>query len=192
VPDAGWQIVTVGDCNADGTDDIFWRNVDGRNYVWHLAPEIQPGGKVGLVSYGSLPTVSDPNWSIAGTGDFNGDGGRCDLLWRNAADGRNHVWHVDGARIENGALALLNFGALPSVPGEAWRIAAIADFDGDAQSDVFWRNPDGRGVIWYVNGSATSGGAIPLVPRDSLVPASVPLDAGVVRGDRVVSGLGPQ
>ncbi len=89
-------------------------------------------------------------------------------------------------------MTLASYGALPVVPGDAWKFATTGDFDGDGQADLLWRHPDGRAVLWYVDGRQISGEVIPLVPRSSLVPASVPADIGIVRGDRVVSGLGPQ
>ncbi len=34
------------------------------------------------------------NWSIAGVGDFNGDG-KSDILWRHTS-GVNYVWYMNG------------------------------------------------------------------------------------------------
>ena len=42
-----------------------------------------------------LPTVSDPNWTIMGTGYFNDDG-KPDILWRNTNSGENVVWSMNG------------------------------------------------------------------------------------------------
>jgi hypothetical protein len=38
-------------------------------------------------------------WSIAQTGDFNGDG-NSDILWRNT-DGNNEIWFMNGSQISN-------------------------------------------------------------------------------------------
>ena len=43
----------------------------------------------------SLTEVSDTNWEIGGTGDFNGDG-KTDIVWRNKATGDNVIWLLDG------------------------------------------------------------------------------------------------
>jgi hypothetical protein len=39
--------------------------------------------------------VTDTNWQIVGTGDFNNDG-KVDILWRNKSTGRNVVWLMNG------------------------------------------------------------------------------------------------
>ena len=52
------------------------------------------------VSDAILSRVSDTNWQIAGTGDFNGDG-KVDILWRyygpGTFEGLNVVWYMNGA-----------------------------------------------------------------------------------------------
>jgi len=43
-----------------------------------------------------LTTVTDTNWHIVGTGDFNRDK-QIDILWRNPSTGANVVWLMNGA-----------------------------------------------------------------------------------------------
>jgi hypothetical protein len=64
---------------------------------------------------GWLPAVTDPNWEIAGTGDFNIDG-KVDILWRNyGAGGDNVVWYMDG-------LTWTGNGWLPAEADINWRM----------------------------------------------------------------------
>jgi hypothetical protein len=45
-----------------------------------------------------VTTLSDQNWQIMGTGDFNGDG-KPDFLWRNSSTGDIRIWYMNGTQI---------------------------------------------------------------------------------------------
>jgi hypothetical protein len=62
----------------------------------------------------ALETVSDLNWRIVGTGDFNKDG-NVDILWRNSSSGANYIWYMNGATHTGGV-------ALETVPDLNWTI----------------------------------------------------------------------
>jgi hypothetical protein len=47
--------------------------------------------------------VTDLNWSLAGTGDFNQDG-QSDLVWRNGSAGKNAVWLMNGTSLSQGII----------------------------------------------------------------------------------------
>jgi hypothetical protein len=58
--DMTWSIAGVGDFNADGNQDILWRNTStGANYVWYM-------DGVTHLSGASIDTLSDLTWSIVG------------------------------------------------------------------------------------------------------------------------------
>ncbi|MEN6601479.1 MAG: VCBS repeat-containing protein, partial [Bryobacteraceae bacterium] len=95
--------------NGDGKVDILWRNyATGANDVWYMNG-VQRTGEA------YLSAVTDLNWKIAGTGDFNGDG-KVDILWRNYATGANDVWYMDGVHWTAEAF-------LPAVADLNWKIA---------------------------------------------------------------------
>ena len=87
-----WQLVAVDNMNDDDTPDMIWRNDQtGSNGVWLMGG--QRGQEVSEII--SLDDELNPNWTIRGTGDFNGDG-NADLVWRNVANGNNGVWLYNG------------------------------------------------------------------------------------------------
>ena len=87
---AGWSVVASGDFNANGTEDILWKNdVSGETAVWLM-------GAGGVESSEILLGVG--GWDLAATGDFNYDG-TDDLLWKNAADGSTAAWLMSYGQI---------------------------------------------------------------------------------------------
>ena len=87
-----------------------------------------------------------PGWTLAGIGDFDGDGVG-DLLMRNEADGRNAVtwsslyWEVR---------------EIAAVTNLSWQVIGVGDFDGDQLDDILWRNRNtGRDAIWRSANAST-------------------------------------
>ena len=88
-------------------------------------------------------------WTIAGLGDFDGDG-KADLVWRHTASGVVAVWLMNGGAVTS----TLGLGTVPV----AWTIAKIGDFDGDGKADLLWRQTtSGAVALWLLN-AATIGG----------------------------------
>jgi hypothetical protein len=103
VPFNSWTIVGTGDFNGDGVSDILWReNTGGGVAMWLMNNN---GTIKSAVGVGSLPLVS---WTVAETGDFNGDG-KSDILWY-GSNGGVAVWLMNGATIT----AALGVGSLPT------------------------------------------------------------------------------
>ena len=110
VSDPNWTIVGTGDFNLDGDVDIVWRynGAGGFNTVWFLH------GVTWSASADLIP-VSDLNWQIVGTGDYNNDGS-ADVLWRyNGAGGLNVMWYLTGAN-------WIGSDELLAVPDLNWKI----------------------------------------------------------------------
>jgi hypothetical protein len=141
VADLNWEIVGTGDFNSDGKVDIFWRNkATGENVVWFMDGVTRTGW-----SY-IEPAVSDLNWEIVGTGDFNSDG-KTDILWRNKSTGQNVVWFMDG-------VAYGSYAWLLEVTDLNWEIVGTDDFNADGKTDILWRNKStGQNVVWLMNGT---------------------------------------
>ena len=111
---------------ANLSTGILWRNTTtGSNAVWYM-------NGMTVTSVVNLPGLSNPAYTIAGMGDFNGDG-QPDILWRNTTTGANAVWYMNGATV----IGVVN---LPGLADPSYTIAGVGDFNGDGRPDILWRN----------------------------------------------------
>jgi subtilisin family serine protease len=148
--DLAWKIAGTGDFNADGDADILWRHdTSGALMAWLMegtrlrgAPSLTPGA------------LADLDWRIAGTGDFNHDG-QTDILWRHQVSQQLVAWLMDGVTQVQGV-----FLSASALPDAAWQIGAVADLNGDHQSDVLWQHQaSGELVAWLMGGTTQTCGA---------------------------------
>jgi len=112
VPAPQWTVVGNGDYNGDTKSDILWRDGSTGRIVVHLM-----GGTASVPAISSnsdVSIVSDAQWQIVGSGDYNGDG-NSDILWRHGISGRNVTHLMDGATI------LVNT-SVGSVSGSEWSV----------------------------------------------------------------------
>ncbi|MDJ0798684.1 MAG: family 16 glycosylhydrolase [Calothrix sp. MO_167.B12] len=142
LPDSNWDIEATGDFNNDGKTDLVWRNyATGQNAIWYMdGANLQQGVFIDA-------PLSDIDWKIEGTEDFNNDG-KTDLVWRDYATGQNAIWYMDGANLQQGV-----FIDTP-LSDVNWRIEGTGDFNNNGQFDLVWRNYiTGQNAIWYMNGA---------------------------------------
>ena len=91
--------VVPNDFNGDGMSDMLWRNSNGTLAEWFMDGS--------AISSSATPTYQGSavspaaSWSVAGIGDFNGDGD-ADILWRNS-NGSLAEWLMDGSTISSSA-----------------------------------------------------------------------------------------
>jgi hypothetical protein len=108
------------------------------------------------LSLGNVPT----NYTVIGTGDFNGDG-RGDILWRDSS-GNLGIWLMSCSL---SACSVLQAGAVGNVPS-IWTVLGTGDFNGDGKADILWRDSNGNVAIWIMNSLqiefSLSVGVVPL------------------------------
>ena len=131
-------------------DNIQWNvkvgnmtgNAGKNSIVWHAA-EL---GAVGVWTDGSDNWVSisggfDKNWTMLGTGDFNGDG-KDEILFRNGTN--FYTTDINS-----------NFSSLGGF-GDGWDVRAIGDFSGDGKDDLVLFHKDTGSVVKLENGQTSS------------------------------------
>jgi ELWxxDGT repeat protein len=151
-PDASWTVAGVGDFDGDSRSDILWRKSDGTLAEWTMNGSTIVSSAA--VTSGGATINPDASWSVAGIGDFDGDG-RKDGLWRNSS-GEVSIWLMNGSRITSSGD--ITSGGAAVRPDPSWSIAGIGDFNHDGDADVLWRRSDGSLAIWLMNGTTITGG----------------------------------
>jgi uncharacterized delta-60 repeat protein len=157
---ASYRTGASNDANGDGKPDIIWRNYSsGDNLIWSFNPSSwsTPTPTFDNVGVGQ---VSDTNWKIESSGDFDGDGD-LDIVYRNYGSnaqvlGQTIIAFANGIQYSNARVTLNNTNF--DVQDTNWKIEATGDFDGDGKDDLVWRNygtgtDSGKNVVWLMDGA---------------------------------------
>jgi hypothetical protein len=95
-------------------------------------------------------STAGPDWQVAGTADFNGDG-TTDILWHNTNTGEVAVWFMTNG-YPTGGVVLGN-------PGIDWQIEGTGNFVDNGTSDIFFYNAgDHEAYIWEMSNGQLVGG----------------------------------
>jgi len=165
-PDPAWNVAGISDFNGDNNADILWRNVSGALVDWSMNGSAITSGN--FLTLNGQVIAPDATWSIAGTGDFNGNG-NADILWRQSASGALAIWDMNGATINTSTAITSNGAAIR--PDASWSIAGIGDFDGDGNADLLWRQGStGTLALWLMNGSTISASVTPSFDGTAISP----------------------
>jgi hypothetical protein len=148
-----WEVSAVGDVDADGISDIFFRSAmfPGNNVALGVEPGVEPNtfipGKPFVVPPfpDEEPGEVDLDWEIIGTADFDhaveagssvADRSIVDLLWRNVATNQICFWTM-GQNLDE--YVMLSQECPTGIdPEEA--LVSVRDFNDDGRPDLIWRN----------------------------------------------------
>lgn len=128
----------VGFTNTATKQTALWK-VSGGNVIHGIVCSI-----TGSQSY-------DKTWSLAGIGDFNGDGNP-DVLWRNSENSQVAVWLMNGANRTSTAILTVSGSTTPMTMTADWKVEGIGLFDGTGRQGIVWRSSTGSIVVWSMNG----------------------------------------
>jgi uncharacterized delta-60 repeat protein len=148
----GWDLVAVGDFNADGKPDyVLYDPATRRTAIWYL------NNNAFVTSvFGRTLSV---NWRVVGAADFNGDNNP-DYLLFNSSTGQTAIWYLSGPTFVGG-----EFG--PSIVS-GYTLIGTTDFDGDGKPDyALYSSAMQRTAVWYLNNNAFVGGVFgPSLPAN--------------------------
>jgi hypothetical protein len=123
-PNAGWQLIGIGDIGGTGHDKLLVRGIGQNEPIL----SITPGGTTQTLVFGTGADAIPPwNMQLAGTGDFDGDG-KSDLLFRDASTRQLLVWYMNGHTVAS--------TYTPNI--SAPLVRGIGDIDGDGHADLIY------------------------------------------------------
>src|SRR5690606_17423044 len=131
------------DVDADGSSDLLFHNGTTRQFSYRIMDgrTVDRAELIGGVGRG---------YTVAATGDFNGDG-KADVVWTSAARDI-YFWTGNGNTFSSRKV-----GTYPS----GWKIVGAGDVDGDGKSDLLFHNAATRQFSYRImNGNTQKRSAL--------------------------------
>lgn len=131
------------DVDADGSSDLLFHNNTARQFSYRIMDgrSVDRSALIGGVG---------PGYTVAATGDFNGDG-KSDMVWTSAARDI-YFWTGNG-----NTFASKKVGTYPA----GWKIVGAGDVDGDGRSDLLFHNASTRQFSYRImNGNTQTRSAL--------------------------------
>lgn len=138
---ATFQLIGSGDFNADGIDDVLWKDTVKNTFVlWFMENGTVRKSSAEIQDSTGLSYKRSSDWAVAGLDDIDKDG-YMDMLLRNQTSGEIDAWFLNEERVTK-AVAITNGFRVYS----DWQIAGFAN------SRVLWRNINDNAVVtWDLN-----------------------------------------
>ena len=142
---------------------------DGHNLAWQRTCT---GNEPSCWHTMDLPWLPNPDYEIAGYGDFNHDN-NLDIVWRNPTTGAVAIWLLGRLALDVNPplLAIVNLPTLPS----NFVLVGSDDFNLDGYDDILWHNTaNGNNAIWMINGTTLDSIVnLPVIPNLNYHPVAV-------------------
>jgi peptidyl-Asp metalloendopeptidase len=135
------------DFTGDSMADLLWQHQDGAVGLWKM------NGISATETVLLTPGQVDPVWKMVGSGDLDGDD-KPEIVWQHQTGGWLCAWFMTGTSVQQ--VVFLNPNRADT---NEWKIAAVADINGDAKADLIWQHHQGGLVVWYMNGATRIGSA---------------------------------
>ncbi|HVO54162.1 MAG TPA: matrixin family metalloprotease [Solirubrobacterales bacterium] len=145
-----FRIVGIGDFTADRRPDILWHHSQtGEVQLW-VMHEQRLVRRATVLDVDGVHLPSGGSLSIAGVGDFSGDG-RADILWHYEKLTETELWVMDENRLVRREPILGEDGSQAFV-GPPFSIVGVADFTGDGRADILWHHWQTHETqLWVMN-----------------------------------------
>jgi VCBS repeat-containing protein len=153
-----WAISDTADFNRDGIADILLHNQSGDEVsMWMMGANGEVMATHSLTGQdGNVLKTRNLNWKVVGFADIDRDN-ILDIVWHNQQSDEVGFWfmNTDGINVRSYDYLRDGNGAILKTGNVLWQVKALADLDGDGDSDLLFQLPElNQTAIVQLNGAA--------------------------------------
>ncbi|MDP7029226.1 MAG: VCBS repeat-containing protein [Phycisphaerales bacterium] len=150
---SSFEFLGVGDGNADGVADMFWRTPANRFYCF----------RTNIITDTNVSTSLDTlhagggyqTWDFSSLADVNGDGSTDVILRSPVGDGASDFLAFKLTNASPSNIVKSNDMIYNGSNGQIdWTVVGLGDFTGDGSEDMVMRTPSNRFYLWPTSGDA--------------------------------------